>query len=153
MSSMDKCPRCLAPITIDTPVIRQYACGTRWNKVTDEIDNINSETERQTNPKETTMQNQNETSRLLADRGRTPGSYICTANLAQELKFIMHHSDNWSRMNAVQKESIELICTKLARIGNGNHKEPDHWKDIAGYATLVVIELENQNPKLAGDDK
>ena len=92
-------------------------------------------------------------SALLATRENTHGSYANTADLAQQLKFCLQQSRNWSRLSAVQKESLELICTKLARIGSGRHSEQDHWADIAGYAELVVIELENQNPKLAGEQK
>lgn len=37
----------------------------------------------------------------------------------------------------VQRESIDLIATKLARICCGDPNHRDHWDDIAGYATLV----------------
>jgi hypothetical protein len=33
-------------------------------------------------------------------------------------------------------EALEMICTKIARILSGNPNDPDHWKDIAGYAEL-----------------
>jgi hypothetical protein len=36
------------------------------------------------------------------------------------------------------KESVDMICHKIARIVNGGQpQEIDHWHDIAGYAKLV----------------
>ena len=37
-----------------------------------------------------------------------------------------------------------MILHKVARIMAGNPKEADHWRDIAGYATLAVKELERE---------
>jgi hypothetical protein len=37
----------------------------------------------------------------------------------------------------MQRESLEMNQHKVARILAGNPDEPDHWFDIAGYATLV----------------
>ncbi|WP_257617167.1 hypothetical protein [Campylobacter pinnipediorum] len=36
-----------------------------------------------------------------------------------------------------------MIAHKIARILAGNPNYKDHWDDIAGYATLVSKELEN----------
>jgi ferredoxin-fold anticodon binding domain-containing protein len=33
-------------------------------------------------------------------------------------------------------EALFMIAVKIARILQGNHLEPDHYKDIAGYAIL-----------------
>jgi hypothetical protein len=37
----------------------------------------------------------------------------------------------------MQREALDMILHKIARIVNGNPNETDHWHDIAGYATLV----------------
>ena len=34
-----------------------------------------------------------------------------------------------------------MILHKIGRIVAGDEMEPDHWLDIAGYATLVVLRL------------
>jgi hypothetical protein len=39
------------------------------------------------------------------------------------------------------RESLDMISNKIARIVNGNPSEPDHWIDIAGYATLIANRL------------
>lgn len=47
------------------------------------------------------------------------------------------------RMSNVQREALHMICSKLARIANGDPNHADSWHDIAGYATLVVDDLES----------
>ena len=42
-------------------------------------------------------------------------------------------------------EALDLICNKLGRIANGDPTYDDSWRDIAGYAQLVVNELEVDN--------
>jgi hypothetical protein len=36
-----------------------------------------------------------------------------------------------------------MICSKLARLACGDADHVDSWHDIAGYATLVVKDLES----------
>jgi hypothetical protein len=43
-----------------------------------------------------------------------------------------------------QQEAMEQISMKLARIMSGNSFDIDHWHDIAGYASLVVREIERR---------
>lgn len=40
-----------------------------------------------------------------------------------------------------QLYSIEMICVKLARMINGDPNYEDNWRDIAGYAQLIVDRL------------
>lgn len=47
------------------------------------------------------------------------------------------------RMSNVQREALHMICSKLARIANGDPNHVDSWHGIAGYATLVVDDLES----------
>lgn len=41
---------------------------------------------------------------------------------------------------------LEMIAHKIARILNGDPNYADNWHDIAGYATLIDLQLQ-------GDDK
>jgi hypothetical protein len=43
-----------------------------------------------------------------------------------------------------QQEALEAISMKMARILSGNSFDPDHWHDVAGYASLVVREIERR---------
>jgi hypothetical protein len=42
-------------------------------------------------------------------------------------------------------ETLDMIAHKIGRIIAGNAAEPDHWRDIAGYAQLVANRLEGGN--------
>jgi hypothetical protein len=44
---------------------------------------------------------------------------------------------------------MEQIAMKLARIMSGNSFDIDHWHDIAGYASLVVREIERREVEFA----
>ncbi len=80
----------------------------------------------------------------LDERGRTHGDYADQARAAQFMKQLLRACPRWHGLSLPQKESVELICMKLSRVVHGNPDEPDHWRDIAGYAQLIVRELENE---------
>ena len=81
------------------------------------------------------------------NRGAQYGPFSEMARLAQTLKAALITND----MSDVQKESLQLICTKLARIRCGNPNNVDSWFDIAGYANLVVEDLNDPKVKGLGD--
>ena len=70
---------------------------------------------------------------------------MATAAKAQQLKDAMQGGKNWSEMDDIQREALQMIASKIARILSGNHDEIDHWRDIAGYANLAVRELKRLN--------
>ena len=81
---------------------------------------------------------------ILKERGGRYGSYRCVAQTSQMLKDVIRSSYN-VRNNSLewyQQESLDLISNKLARILNGDPNYRDSWVDIAGYAQLVVDELD-----------
>lgn len=80
---------------------------------------------------------QNSADRIIAERETSHGPYDDTARIAQGIKDVMHAAPNWSKLTAKQKESLDLIASKQARILVGDPNHPDHWHDIAGYAKLV----------------
>ena len=74
----------------------------------------------------------------LNDRAKTHGSFIDNGHIMQMLKFDMReYGKNWDKLPPHQREALEMIQHKIGRILSGNPNEPDHWRDIAGYATLV----------------
>jgi len=83
------------------------------------------------------------TKKLLAERGATHGDFSDNAHISQELKAIVCTTDNWNfKFTDVQKEAMEIILHKIARISCGNPHFIDSWKDISGYAMLVVERLQ-----------
>ena len=86
---------------------------------------------------------------ILAERSKTHGDFKDHAKTAQQLKFTLREqSKDWQvDFSHTQQEALEMICHKIARIVAGNPNFTDHWRDIAGYATLVADELEAQDEK------
>lgn len=79
---------------------------------------------------------------MLNDRQKKYGSYESNARIAQNIKAAMRASPNWEILKASQRESLELIATKIARILNGDPHNPDSWHDIGGYSELIEHELQ-----------
>lgn len=73
---------------------------------------------------------------LVGKREQTHGPFRETAHAAQDLKNILHRQTNWGVLPWEQREALDNICSKLARIACGNPQCLDHWDDVAGYAHL-----------------
>lgn len=73
----------------------------------------------------------------LAERGKRYGSFDKHAALAQDLKRVMRAVEQWWTLADDQREALEMIQHKIARILNGDSNYADNWHDIAGYAKLV----------------
>ena len=78
----------------------------------------------------------------LKDRGRRYGDYMVVSENSQMLKEIFRASKQWNHLGNFQRESLDMIASKLARIMNGDRFYADNWIDISGYAKLVSQELE-----------
>lgn len=84
------------------------------------------------------MTNINET---LQERGKRYGEFKDHAEISQHMKMVMRSKFGWANLDPDQKESLEMIVHKIARILNGDPNYDDSWHDIAGYATLVADRL------------
>lgn len=81
------------------------------------------------------------TESLITERGSRYGKFKDGAEIMQSLKDTMRDVDGWNNLTASQKEALDMIQHKIGRILNGDPTYDDSWKDIAGYATLIVNEL------------
>lgn len=77
-----------------------------------------------------------DTTETIQERSKTHGPFPHVCSVAQALKREMQRAPGWEALNASQKEGLEMVAHKMARILVGDPNEPDHWHDIAGYATL-----------------
>ena len=73
----------------------------------------------------------------LEQRGQNYGDYGNMAYVAQKIKDVLRDGGAWLRVNPAQRESLDLMATKMARIVCGDPNLPDHWHDIGGYAKLA----------------
>ena len=79
---------------------------------------------------------------VLQERGKRYGEFHSHAAISQKLKEAMHKTDGWTRLSADQREALEMVQHKVARILNGDPSYDDNWVDIAGYSTLVADRLQ-----------
>ena len=80
---------------------------------------------------------------IIQEREKTHGNYKVQSGWSQTLKDMLRATPNWHYLNDGQKEALELIATKLARLTHGDPNFPDHPQDIGGYAKLYEISIES----------
>lgn len=90
------------------------------------------------------MQFTTTTESLITERGSRYGKFKDGAEIMRSLKRVMHDTEGWNNLTASQKEALDMIQHKIGRILNGDPTYDDSWKDIAGYATLIVNELNGE---------
>ena len=84
------------------------------------------------------------TEATLKQRGNRYGEFIGNAEVSCLLRDTLENhyfTLNDEELPELQREAINMICHKLSRIANGDPMYDDNWRDIAGYATLVVEHL------------
>jgi hypothetical protein len=77
----------------------------------------------------------------LNERQSTHGDFEDVARAAQMLKTVIQNQPGWKNLNAMQRESMDMIACKMARILAGNPNFKDHYVDIQGYAKLIEDRL------------
>ena len=79
----------------------------------------------------------------LNERGRRYGTFKGHAEISQRLKGVLRkfEAERGCDLDPDQREALEMICHKIARILNGDPNYADSWHDIAGYAQLVADRL------------
>lgn len=82
----------------------------------------------------------------LAQRGSRYGDFTDHACVCQDLKRVMLRTNaisgrGFDKLSDVQKQALEVICDKIARILTGDPNYDDNWHDIQGYAKLVEDSL------------
>lgn len=72
----------------------------------------------------------------LKERGNVHGDFECNARVSQVLKAVMQQAPNWSKLTNVQKEALEMMQHKIARLLCGNPNSMDSIRDVLGYGQL-----------------
>lgn len=75
---------------------------------------------------------------LIAERQKTHGEWAVSSAIAARLKQVIDQGPRWRDLSFGQREALEQICTKIARIVAGDPNHADHWRDIGGYADLGI---------------
>ena len=78
----------------------------------------------------------------LQERGARYGDFADHAAVCQAIKRAMRPDEKrWHQMSAAQRQALEVIADKIARIVTGDPDYADNWHDIQGYARLVEERL------------
>ena len=72
----------------------------------------------------------------LAERQAQYGNFSEVAEMTQQLLTVMGQY-GYEYLPDMHKEALHMICSKMARIVNGDHNHLDSWHDIGGYAKLI----------------
>lgn len=83
---------------------------------------------------------------ILKDRGEQYGEFDKLAEISQDLKEVIGCTAGWEHLAVDQREALEMVAHKIARILNGDPERADTWIDIAGYAKLVADRLAAGEP-------
>lgn len=83
-------------------------------------------------------------SHTLNERGGTHGQFKHNSEYSQSLKRLIRQTRNSGVFSDIQQEALDMICHKISRICAGDPNFDDHWRDIAGYAQLVVDSIHSQ---------
>lgn len=78
---------------------------------------------------------------ILQERGKVHGDFADVARVAQEMKNYVRQQKNWLHLTQTQREGLDMIMHKAARILVGDPNHQDHWDDVAGYAKCVSDRL------------
>lgn len=88
-----------------------------------------------------------EINETLKQCNTTYGKFSRLSEISRDIKSTFHNTENWNELSSDKQEALEMIAIKIARILNGNSEYVDSWFDIAGYATLIVNELNSGKDK------
>jgi hypothetical protein len=83
----------------------------------------------------------------LEQRGTRYGQFIGQAEVTQDFKRLLQNHlarRSYKVLPDIQQEALDMIFSKIARIINGDNNYDDSWHDIAGYASLVVKDLNGE---------
>ncbi len=73
----------------------------------------------------------------LAERQAQYGSFVSVANTTGALMGVIKNSKNGLTLPYAHEEALHMICSKIARIVNGDYNHLDSWHDIGGYSKLI----------------
>ena len=81
---------------------------------------------------------------VLSERGARYGTFKGHAEISQRLRGTINEFliKRGCDLDPDQREALDMICHKIARIINGDPDYADSWVDVAGYAQLVADRLQ-----------
>lgn len=94
------------------------------------------------NFKESLVEEGSQIDKTLSERGSRYGSFADMAAISQALCEVMRATPGWKRLTPSQREALEMIQHKIARMLNGDPTYEDNAVDIVGYSTLMLKNMQ-----------
>ena len=74
----------------------------------------------------------------IPNRDEQHGGMEAVGCVSQSVKESMRLSRNWELLSPGEKEALDIVAHKIGRVLSGdNPHDPEHWRDIAGYAVAA----------------
>lgn len=90
------------------------------------------------------MEQKQSTESLLSERGERYGDFEQLAETVWIMETALHDLPGMARSTPAHREAAHMIIQKLCRAFNGDPHYIENFRDIAGYAQLVVDILEKK---------
>jgi hypothetical protein len=75
----------------------------------------------------------------IPNRDEQHGGLEAVGQLAQNMKGALRAGANWHRLAPGEREALDMIAHKIARILSGaDPHDSQHWEDVAGYAHAAM---------------
>lgn len=81
---------------------------------------------------------------VLRERSKHYGDFAGIGEHAQRIKHAIHAGSNWGTLKPDEREALDMVAHKIARILSGDPEIVDHWLDAAGYLKLISDRLERE---------
>lgn len=81
-----------------------------------------------------------EVHQILQKRPTTHGPFHVVARIAQDTKAVWKGAEGWEKLDMAQREALEMVAHKVARILAGDPAVREHWVDGAGYFFCGIAE-------------
>ena len=87
----------------------------------------------------------------IPNRDQQHGGIQTVGELSQTIKHaIRQQGRNYHLLTHPEREALDMIAHKIARLLSGDANDPDHWRDIAGYAhTIVRLQAQDDEARKA----
>lgn len=86
---------------------------------------------------------------ILVQREATHGSFSNTSRVWAEICQALSGGTRAADLTPAMECALSMIALKLSRIVSGDPRNRDSWRDVAGYADLVVEQIDAMAPRNA----
>lgn len=133
----------ISPVVPDTPIVPVVPVSVEIKSPTDGIEDwLVGLPEYRAEPKPVGS----DINQILDQRHSTYGTFLGQASLSQDIKKVINErlKGKADKFSPDQLEALSMFAHKIARVVNGDPNYVDSWRDIAGYAQLIVDRLEGR---------